>query len=185
MRPYQRWRPIEQATMSYGHGITVSLYQLVQAYTALARKGDVVNLTLYKRPESEVVKGRTVFKESTVKQIRSMMMQTVQQGGTASIVKVPGYTVAGKTGTANKVKDGRYSRTDIVASFVGIVPAKKPRLIIAVMVDEPKKGSRYGGTVAGPVFNDIANMAMRTLMVTPDNLQDRQVVMANAYQSVN
>ena len=167
LRPAKTWRPIEQATISYGHGVTVSLVQLVRAYTAIARDGDVIDLTLYKRPEGEVVKGEPVFKPETARSIRAMMMNTVRRGGTASIVKVAGYTVAGKTGTANKVKNGRYV-DDTVASFVGIIPATRPRFVIAVMIDEPKRGMHYGGKAAGPVFNEVAAGALRTMMVSPD-----------------
>ena len=167
MRPAKTWRPIEQATMSYGHGISVSLTQLVRAYTALARNGDVIDLTLFKRPEGTEVKGTQVFKPETARRMRAMMMDTVRRGGTASNVKVDGYIVAGKTGTALKAKNGAYTK-DVVASFVGIVPATQPRFIIAVMVDEPKNG-RYGGRVAAPVFNEVAEGALRTLLVSPDD----------------
>ena len=166
LRPGKSWRPVEQATISYGHGITVSLMQLVRAYTALARQGDVIDLTLFKRPEGETVKGEQVFRPETARRMRAMMMATVKKGGTASNVNVAGYSVAGKTGTANKVKNGQYTR-DVVASFVGIVPATQPRFIVAVMLDEPKKG-RFGGLVAAPVFNEVAEGALRTLMVSPD-----------------
>ena len=149
LRPAKTWRPIEQATIAYGHGISVSLMQLVRAYTALARTGDVIDLTLYKRPEGELPKGEQVYRPETVRLIRAMMMKTMAAGGTASTIKVAGYTVAGKTGTANKVKNGRYTN-DTVASIVGIVPAVNPRFIVAVMIDEPKKGSRFGGRAAGP-----------------------------------
>lgn len=167
MRPAKTWRPIEQATMSYGHGISVSLTQLVRAYTALARNGDVIDLTLFKRSEGTEVKGTQVFKPETARRMRAMMMDTVRRGGTASNVKVDGYTVAGKTGTALKAKNGAYTK-DVVGSFVGIVPATQPRFIIAVMVDEPKNG-RYGGRVAAPVFNEVAEGALRTLLVSPDD----------------
>ena len=167
MRPAKTWRPIEQATMSYGHGISVSLTQLVRAYTALARNGDVIDLTLFKRSEGTEVKGTQVFKPETARRMRAMMMDTVRRGGTASNVKVDGYTVAGKTGTALKAKNGAYTK-DVVARFVGIVPATQPRFIIAVMVDEPKNG-RYGGRVAAPVFNEVAEGALRTLLVSPDD----------------
>ena len=100
-----------------------------------------------------------------------MMMDTVKRGGTATRVKVAGYTVAGKTGTALKVKNGKYSR-DVVASFVGIVPATDPRFVVAVMVDEPRKG-RYGGTVAGPVFNTVAQAALRTFQVPADDSDEQ------------
>lgn len=111
MRPAKTWRPIEQATMSYGHGISVSLTQLVRAYTALARNGDVIDLTLFKRSEGTEVKGTQVFKPETARRMRAMMMDTVRRGGTASNVKVDGYTVAGKTGTALKAKTGLTPKT--------------------------------------------------------------------------
>lgn len=168
LRPAKSWRPIEQATISYGHGMTASLMQLVRAYTALARNGDVIDLTLEKR-EGPVEKGTQVFKPETARVMRAMMMQTVARGGTATRVKVAGYSVAGKTGTANKVKDGRYTN-DVVASFVGLVPATEPRFIIAVMVDEPGPKYHFGGRVAAPVFNRVAEGALRTLMVTPDDV---------------
>lgn len=171
LRPGKSWRPVEQATISYGHGVTVSLMQMVRAYTALARNGDVIDLTLFKRDANEKLQGTQVFKPETARRMRAMMMATVKKGGTASNVNVAGYSVAGKTGTANKVKNGQYTR-DVVASFVGIVPATQPRFIVAVMVDEPKKG-RYGGLVATPVFNEVAQGALRTLMVSPD---ERNVV---------
>lgn len=171
LRPAKTWKPIEQATISYGHGISVSLMQLVRAYTALARQGDVIDLTLFKRSPDTPVQGVRVFSPETVRRMRAMMMDTVKRGGTARNAKVAGYSVAGKTGTANKVKNGRYTR-DVVASFVGIVPATEPRYIVAVMVDEPKKG-RYGGLVAGPIFNEVATGTLRTLMVVPD---DKEVV---------
>ena len=168
LRPAKSWRPIEQATISYGHGMTASLMQLVRAYTALARNGDVIDLTLEKR-EGPVEKGTQVFKPETARVMRAMMMQTVARGGTATRVKVAGYSVAGKTSTANKVKDGRYTN-DVVASFVGLVPATEPRFIIAVMVDEPGPKYHFGGRVAAPVFNRVAEGALRTLMVTPDDV---------------
>ena len=171
LRPGKTWRPVEQATISYGHGVTVSLMQMVRAYTALARNGDVIDLTLFKRDPNEKLQGTQVFKPETARRMRAMMMATVKKGGTASNVNVAGYSVAGKTGTANKVKNGQYTR-DVVASFVGIVPATQPRFIVAVMVEEPKKG-RYGGLVAAPVFNEVAQGALRTLMVSPD---ERHVV---------
>lgn len=167
LRPGKTWRPVEHATISYGHGVSVSLMQLVRAYTAIARNGDVIDLTLFKRHPGEVIKGTQVYKPETAREMRAMMMDTVRRGGTASNVKVPGYTVAGKTGTAMKPKNGVYTR-DVVADFVGIVPATNPRFIIAVMVDEPKIG-RFGGRVAAPVFNEIAEGALRTLLVSPDD----------------
>ena len=146
LKPAATWRPIEQATISYGHGVSVSLMQLVRAYTALARNGDVIDLT-FRRTNREAL-GTQVFRPEVARQMRSMMMGTVAAGGTARRVSVEGYTVAGKTGTANKIENREYVNK-YVASFVGMAPAGQPRIIVAVMIDEPTRGSHYGGTVAG------------------------------------
>lgn len=166
LKPASTWRPIEQATISYGHGVSVSLMQLVRAYTALARNGDVIDLT-FRRTNREAL-GKQVFRPEVARQMRSMMMGTVAAGGTARRVSVEGYTVAGKTGTANKIENGEYVNK-YVASFVGMAPAGQPRIIVAVMIDEPTKGSHYGGTVAGPVFNEVAAGALRLIGVHPDD----------------
>lgn len=167
LRPAKSWRPIEQATISYGHGISVSLLQLVRAYTALARNGDVINLT-FKRSAAPA-QGTQIFRPEVARQMRSMMTQTVQAGGTARRVSVEGYTIAGKTGTANKIENGEYV-DKYVASFVGMAPAGQPRIIVAVMVDEPTAGSHYGGTVAAPVFNEVTASALQLIGVHPDAL---------------
>ena len=164
LRPAKSWRPIEQATISYGHGISVSLMQLVRAYTALARNGDVIDLT-FRRTSKEAV-GRQIFRPEVARQMRAMMAETVQ-AGTARRVNVQGYTVAGKTGTANKIENGQYV-DKYVASFVGMAPAGQPRLIVAVMIDEPTRGSYYGGAVAAPVFNEVTAGALRLIGVHPD-----------------
>lgn len=166
LKPAATWRPIEQATISYGHGVSVSLMQLVRAYTALARNGDVIDLTF--RCTNREALGTQVFRPEVARQMRSMMMGTVAAGGTARRVSVEGYTVAGKTGTANKIENGEYVNK-YVASFVGMAPAGQPRIIVAVMIDEPTRGSHYGGTVAGPVFNEVAAGALRLIGVHPDD----------------
>ena len=166
LRAARSWRPIEQATISYGHGISASLMQLVRAYTALARNGDVIDLT-FRRTNEEAV-GKQVFRPEVARQMRAMMVNTVLAGGTARRVSVQGYTVAGKTGTANKIQNGEYVNK-YVASFVGMTPASQPRVIVAVMVDEPTKGSHFGGTVAAPVFNEVTASALRLIGVHPDD----------------
>lgn len=165
LRPAKSWRPIEQATISYGHGISVSLMQLVRAYTALARNGDVIDLT-FKRTHQEA-EGTPVFRPEVARQMRAMMAETVGAGGTARRVSVQGYTVAGKTGTANKIENGEYV-AKYVSSFVGMAPAGRPRIIVAVMIDEPSRGSYYGGTVSAPVFNEVTAGALRLIGVHPD-----------------
>ena len=160
------WRPIEKATISYGYGISVSLMQLVRAYTALARNGDVIDLTFKKSPKEAT--GKQVFRPEVARQMRAMMSNTVLSGGTAQRVNIQGYTVAGKTGTANKLRDGKYVDKLAVGSFVGMAPASHPRLIVAVMIDEPSRGSYFGGTVAAPVFNEVMAGALRLIGVNPD-----------------
>ena len=166
VRPWKNWRPIEQATMSYGHGISVSLVQLIHAYTVFARDGEVIPLSLTRVAEG-AVPGKRVFSPQTVQEMRDMLELVVQPGGTAPMAKVPGYRVGGKTGTAYKLENGVYAKK-YVASFVGIAPMSNPRLIVAVMIDEPSNGKHYGGDVAGPAFANIMGGALRVLGVPQD-----------------
>lgn len=166
LRPAKTWGPVEQATISYGYGLSTSLMQIAQAYTVFARNGDVIPLTLMKQDHPAV--GEQVYRPEVARQMRAMMMTTVHRGGTASRLKVTGYTVAGKTGTVYKVKNGEYVK-DYVASFVGVAPATQPRLVVAVMIDEPKDSGHVGGVVAAPVFGEVVEAALRTLLVNPDD----------------
>lgn len=166
LRPAKTWGPVEQATISYGYGLSASLMQIAQAYTVFARNGDVIPLTLMKRTHPAA--GEQVYRPEVARQMRAMMMTTVHRGGTASRLKVTGYTVAGKTGTVYKVKNGEYVK-DYVASFVGVAPATQPRLVVAVMIDEPKDAGHVGGVVAAPVFGEVVEAALRTLLVNPDD----------------
>ena len=166
LRPWKNWRPIEQVTMSYGHGIAVSLIQLARAYTVFARDGELIPLSLT-MVEDPVVHGKRVFSPETMSQLRTMLEMAVQPGGTAPKARVPGYRVGGKTGTAYKIENGVYARK-YIASFVGLAPLSDPRLVVAVMIDEPSGGAHFGGDVAGPAFSQIAGGALRTLGITPD-----------------
>ena len=166
LRPWKNWRPIEQATMSYGHGVSVSLIQLARAYTIFARGGETGPLTLIRSDEAPA-KGARVFSPQTMQEIRLMLEMAVQPEGTAPKARVPGYRVGGKTGTAYKIENGQYVRK-YIASFVGLAPISDPRLVVAVMVDEPT-GGHYGGDVAGPVFSQIMGGALRTLGIPPDD----------------
>ena len=166
VRPYKSWRPIEQATMSYGHGISVSLIQLAHAYMIFARNGDIIPLSFQKVNDMPI--GHRVISENTALQMRRMLETVVAPGGTAPQAQVPGYRVGGKTGTAYKIVGGKYVR-QYVSSFVGIAPMSDPRLIIAVMLDEPDPGTHYGGAVAGPVFANVTANALRALNVAPDS----------------
>jgi cell division protein FtsI (penicillin-binding protein 3) len=165
LRPYKTWRPIEQATMSYGHGISVSLIQVARAYMIFARNGEMIPLSFLKLSQAPVP--QRVISDRTAQQMRSMMEKVVGPGGTAPLAQVRGYRVAGKTGTAHKLEGGRYVNK-YVASFVGFAPISDPRIIIAVMVDEPTAGGHYGGQVAAPVFSSVAASALRAMNVPPD-----------------
>jgi cell division protein FtsI (penicillin-binding protein 3) len=166
LRPWKTWRPIEQATMSYGHGLSVSLVQLARAYTTFAREGDIIPLTLI-RSDGAPFRPRQVFSPETAREVRAMLEMATQPGGTAPRAQIPGYRVGGKTGTAYKIESGQYVKK-YVASFVGFAPMSDPRLIVAVMIDEPTSGAHYGGDVAGPVFSRVMGGALRTLGVPPD-----------------
>ena len=166
LRPWKTWLPIEQATMSYGHGISVSLMQLVRAYTVFARDGDIIPLTLTKQ-DALPVGTNQVFTAQTAREVRAMLELAVLPGGTAPMAQIPGYRVAGKTGTAHKLEGGQYAKK-YVSSFVGFAPASEPRLIVAVMIDEPSGGKYYGGSVAGPVFAGVMGGALRTLGIPQD-----------------
>jgi cell division protein FtsI (penicillin-binding protein 3) len=165
LRAYQTWKPIEQATMSYGHGISVSLLQLARAYTIFANDGEIVPLTLTKRDKA--AERTRVLKPETARAVRAMLELAVQPGGTAPKAQIAGYRVGGKTGTAHKLV-GRSYGNKYVSSFIGLAPASNPRLIVAVMIDEPTAGQYYGGSVAGPVFNRVMTGALRLMQIAPD-----------------
>jgi cell division protein FtsI (penicillin-binding protein 3) len=165
LRPYGGWKPIEQATMSYGHGISLSLLQLARAYTVFATDGLMRPVTLLKRDTPE--EGTPVISPVTAREVRHMLEMVTQTGGTAPRAQITGYRVAGKTGTAHKLEGRGYAHDKYVSSFVGLAPASAPRLIVAVMIDEPL-GQYYGGTVAAPVFAEVMAGALRMLSIPPD-----------------
>ena len=166
LRPYKSWRPIEQATMAYGHGISVSLIQLARAYSIFARDGDLIPISLLKvdtPPPAE-----RVIAPETARALRAMLESVVQPSGTAPRAQIMGYRVGGKTGTAHKQENGSYAAHKYISSFVGFAPASSPRVVVAVMIDEPGDGQYYGGSVAAPVFAKIMEGTLRTLGVSPD-----------------
>ena len=173
VRPWEKWRPVEQATMSYGHGISVSLLQLARAYTAFTNDGELLPLALMRRDARPI--GKPVFKPATARAVTRMMEMAVGPEGTAPRAAVPGYRVAGKTGTAHKPEAGGYAEDKYVSSFVGFGPVSDPRFIVAVMLDEPQGVKYYGGDVAGPVFAAVMGAALRTLGVAPDAPQTLNV----------
>ena len=165
LRDPKTWRPIEQATMAYGHGISVNLLQLARAYTIFANDGELKPISLLKLDAP--AKGKKVFSDRTARALRGMLEMVVLPGGTAPLAQVAGYRVAGKTGTAHKLEDGRYVNR-YVASFVGFAPVSNPRLVVAVMIDEPSGAEYYGGEVAAPVFSKVTDAALHALSVPND-----------------
>ncbi len=173
LRAYQTWKPIEQATMSYGHGISVSLLQLARAYSVFATNGELKPLTLVKRDQP--VEGKAVISPRTAMAVRKMLEMVTQPGGTATRAQVAGFRVAGKTGTAHKLLGASYATDRYISSFVGFAPASNPRLVIAVMLDEPGGKSYYGGEVAAPVFSNVMAGALRLLGIEPDAALDNVI----------
>jgi len=166
LRPYKNWVPIEQATMSYGYGLSASLFQMARAYSIFARDGELVPASIYKT--KTVPKGTQVISAKTAIQMREMLELVTQTGGTATNAQTMGYRVGGKTGTAHKVEGKGYASNKYRGFFVGMAPMSAPRIVVAVMVDEPRTGGYYGGVVAAPAFANIVAGTLRTMNVLPD-----------------
>jgi cell division protein FtsI (penicillin-binding protein 3) len=175
VRAYKTWRPIEQATMSYGYGLSTSLFQLAQAYTVFAHDGEMVPMSLVKTNQSDV-SGARVFSSHNAAAIRNMLHLVTIQGGTAPKAQTMGYSVGGKTGTAHKVEGKGYASKKYRGFFVGIAPIDNPRIVVAVMVDEPTGGAYFGGDVAAPVFSQTVQQTLRMMGVQPDMAVKPQVV---------
>ncbi len=175
---YRRWAQIDQATLSFGYGIAVTNLQLAQAYATLANDGVFVPVTLLKRDIP--ARGRQVFSRSSAETVRRMLESVVQADGTAPDAAVPGYRVAGKTGTVKKFGPNGYSDDRYLSLFAGMAPAHHPRVVMVVMLDEPRAGKFYGGQVAGPVFSAVMAETLRLLNVTPDVAVDPALRVAAA-----
>ena len=175
VRAYKTWRPIEQATMSYGYGLSASLFQLAQAYTVFAHDGEMVPMSLVKTNQAQV-NGARVFSSQNAAAIRNMLHMVTIQGGTAPKAQTMGYSVGGKTGTAHKVEGKGYASKKYRGFFVGIAPIDNPRIVVAVMVDEPTNGAYFGGDVAAPVFSQTVQQTLRMMGVQPDMAVKPQVV---------
>jgi cell division protein FtsI (penicillin-binding protein 3) len=172
VRPYKRWRPIEQATMAYGYGLSASLLQMAQIYTAYAGDGTMQRVSLLRNgahaAAPSVDTDLAVTKPATARAIRAMLEMATGEGGTGRAAVVPGYRIGGKTGTARKQVGATYAKNRYRALFVGMAPMSDPRLIVAVMIDDPAGKAFYGGTVAGPVFSEVTGGALQLLGVPPD-----------------
>ena len=174
LRPYKTWRPIEQATMSYGYGLSVSLFQLAQAYTIFARNGELIPVSMVKAETPAT--GVRVFSEKNAVSVRKMLELATGPGGTAPKAQTMGYSVGGKTGTAHKQEGKSYAANKYRSFFVGLAPVESPRVIVAVMIDEPSNGEYFGGLVAAPVFSETVQQTLRVLGVQPDMNVKPQIV---------
>jgi cell division protein FtsI (penicillin-binding protein 3) len=181
LRPWEKWRPIEQATMSYGHGISVSLLQVARAYTVFTNEGRLLPLALTRIDAAPA--GKALFSSQAVADVVRMMEAATQAGGTAPRAQVAGYRVAGKTGTAHKPENGGYAEHKYVSSFVGFGPVSDPRLIVAVMLDEPAGTKYFGGDVGGPVFSSVMGAALRMMSVAPDSPDGQRSLQATGSDS--
>jgi cell division protein FtsI/penicillin-binding protein 2 len=170
--PVSKYSGSSMGNLPIGQGESVTSMQLATAYSAIANGGVLRRPQVIRKVDGKVVprpRGKRVVSEQVSSQVRQMLRGVFAPGGTAAEVNIPGYELAGKTGTANKVdpKTGEYSKANYVASFVGFAPAKDPKLLVSVMVDEPQ-GAIYGGVVAAPAFGDIASFALTALRIPPD-----------------
>ena len=166
VHPFKKWMPTDQARIAFGYGISASLFQVARAYTIFARDGELVPLTIERSPEYK--SGTRVLSAKTAIEMRKMMEAVTEPGGTAIKAQAEGYRVGGKTGTAHKLVGKGYGNS-YRAYFAGIAPISAPRIVVAVMIDEPTGGSHYGGDVAAPVFSTIVGETLRALNVAPDS----------------
>ncbi len=174
LRPYKTWRPVEQATMSYGYGLSASLFQMARSYTVFAHDGQIIPATMLKSADPAV--GVPVFSPKTVDAVRVMLQMAAAPGGTAQKAQTLGYSVGGKSGTAHKQIGKAYATNKYRSWFVGMAPIDKPRIIVAVMVDEPSAGKYFGGDVAAPVFSEVVQQTLRMMGVQPDMAVKPQIL---------
>jgi cell division protein FtsI (penicillin-binding protein 3) len=166
VRPWKTWRPVEQATMAYGYGLSASLFQMAHSYTAFAHDGRIIPLTMLKSTEPAV--GVRVFSPETARAVRHMLQMATAPGGTGQLAQTVGYSVGGKSGTAHKQVGKGYASNKYRSWFTGIAPIDAPRVIVAVMIDEPSNGQYFGGVVAAPVFSETVQQTLRMMGLPPD-----------------
>lgn len=174
LRAHKTWRPIEQATMSYGYGLSSSLFQLARAYSVFAREGELAPVTLLK--SMQPAPGIRVMETQHAQAVLNMLHLVTGPGGTAPKAQTMGYSVGGKTGTAHKQEGRGYADKKYRGFFVGIAPIDNPRIVVAVMIDEPSNGKYFGGDVAAPVFSETVQQTLRMLGVQPDMAVRPQIV---------
>ncbi len=166
LRPWKSWKPVEQATMAYGYGLSASLFQMAQSYTSFAHDGEVIPVTMLKSSERAV--GTKVFSAENARAVRKMLQMAAAPGGTGPLAQTIGYSVGGKSGTAHKQVGKGYASNKYRAWFTGMAPIDKPRIIVGVMIDEPSNGQYFGGLVAAPVFSEVVQQTLRMMGVQPD-----------------
>jgi cell division protein FtsI (penicillin-binding protein 3) len=166
LRPWKTWRPVEQATMSYGYGLSASLFQMAHSYTSFAHDGQIIPVTMLKSAEPAV--GAKVFSADNARAVRRMLQMAAAPGGTGPLAQTIGYSVGGKSGTAHKQVGKGYASNKYRAWFTGMAPIESPRIIVAVMIDEPSAGKYFGGLVAAPVFSEVVQQTLRMMGVQPD-----------------
>lgn len=181
LRPYKTWRPIEQATMSYGYGLSASLFQLARAYTMFAHDGEVMPVTITRQTQPPA--GVRVVSAETAREVRHMLQMAAGPGGTGPKAQTIGYSVGGKSGTAHKQEGKGYAEKKYRSWFVGLAPISNPRIVVAVMVDEPNAGKYFGGDVAAPVFSEVVQQTLRMMSVPPD-IDVKPQIVANKIPAV-
>ena len=181
LRPFKTWRPIEQATMAYGYGLSASLLQMAHAYTVFAHDGEVIPVSMLKQDHPAA--GLRVISVATAREMRKMLQMAAGVGGTGPKAQTIGYSVGGKSGTAHKQEGRGYASNKYRSWFVGMAPIDNPRIVVAVMVDEPSNGVYFGGDVAAPVFSQVVQQTLRMMNVAPD-LDVKPSVVAKALPAV-
>jgi cell division protein FtsI (penicillin-binding protein 3) len=166
LRPAKAWKPVDQSRLAYGYGLSASLLQMARSYTVFTRDGEIIPLTLVRRDGNP--DGVRIFKPETARALRQMLQRAAGPEGTAPLAQTMGYSVGGKSGTAHKQEGDGYARDKYRAWFVGLAPVEAPRVIVAVMVDEPNAGKYYGGAVAAPVFSRVVAQTLRAQGVAPN-----------------
>ncbi len=181
VRPWKSWRPVEQATMAYGYGLSASLFQMAHSYTAFAHDGQIIPVTMLKSSEPAV--GVQVFSPENAHAVRRMLQMAAAPGGTGPLAQTVGYSVGGKSGTAHKQVGKGYASNKYRAWFTGMAPIEAPRIVVGVMIDEPGDGNYFGGVAAAPVFSEVVQQTLRMMGVQPDMSVKPQIVTQTVEES--
>ena len=181
LRPWKTWRPVEQATMAYGYGLSASLFQMAHSYTAFAHDGKIIPVTMLKKDEAAV--GVKVFSPENAHAVRRMLQMAAAPGGTGQLAQTVGYSVGGKSGTAHKQVGKGYASNKYRAWFTGMAPIESPRIVVGVMIDEPSAGKYFGGIVAAPVFSEVVQQTLRMMGVQPDVSVKPQIITQTVEES--